>query len=94
MSFIPRAGPKSCRVIEPAASSAAEGAVVASVLDVLLLLATVLLGVALVLAAFGIVLLVCGLAVDFGLSCFLLCILLRVPAVATLLRLLGGQGST
>ena len=67
---------------------------VASVLDVSLLLATVLLGVALVLATFGIVLLVCGLAVDFVLACLIFCVLLRVPAVAPLVRLIGGQGES
>ena len=62
-------------------------------LDVSLLLATVLFAVALVLAAFGIALLICGLAVDLVMTRLLFCVLLRVPAFASLVRLIGGQGN-
>ena len=58
------------RATEPAGPLRCQA--VTSALDVSLLLATVLLRVALVLATFGIVLLVGGLAVDFVLACLIL----------------------
>src|SRR5205085_9678147 len=69
------ASSESCDLVSPT-SLDGRGARGGSVLDVSLLLPTILLGVALVLAAFGIALLVCRLAVDFVLACLVFRVLL------------------
>jgi hypothetical protein len=64
------------------------------VLNIPLFLATLLLGVALVLATRGIALLVRGPAVDLALVRLLFGSLVHVSACLTLLRLIGCQSST
>jgi hypothetical protein len=62
-----------------------------SVFDVALFLAAALLRIALFLAALGVILLVCGAAVDLVRARLVFGALVGVPALLALLRLVGGE---